>query len=185
MAIIAFCSDLSAHRITAELEQFSNSCALFSCVQGGSFLRKKPLIIVLSVCSNWRTAIEIEEFNNQGKQRGRPIYSGGLAGYSFRTKLLPQAAVFGAVDCTRGVVEPVVEPDAVKAGEAAMAGEAHVALLAADGGFAPLQARSLTGVEPSSVNALGDALLLMRASLVDGDGVVLGGLRSGLSKTKG
>jgi hypothetical protein len=39
------------------LEQFSNSCALFSCVQGGSFLRTKALIIVLSVHSNWRTAI--------------------------------------------------------------------------------------------------------------------------------
>jgi predicted nucleic acid-binding protein len=39
------------------LEQFSNSCALFSCVRGGFFLRKKPLIILLSVYSNWRTAI--------------------------------------------------------------------------------------------------------------------------------
>ena len=39
------------------LEQFSNSCALLSCVQGGFFLREKPLIIVLSVCSNWRTAM--------------------------------------------------------------------------------------------------------------------------------
>ena len=79
----------------------------------------------------------------------------------------------------------MVEPDAIDPVEAAMGGEAHMPLLAADGGFAPLQARSLTGVEPSSVNALGDALLLMLASLVDGDGVVLGGLRSGLSKTKG
>jgi hypothetical protein len=35
----------------ALLEQFSNSCALFSCVQGGSFLRKRPLIIVHSVYS--------------------------------------------------------------------------------------------------------------------------------------
>jgi len=42
---------------TDRLEQFSNSCALLSCVQGGSFLRKKPLIIVLSVYSNWRTPI--------------------------------------------------------------------------------------------------------------------------------
>ena len=39
------------------LEQFSNSCALLSSVQGGFFLRKKPLIIVLSVYSNWRTPI--------------------------------------------------------------------------------------------------------------------------------
>jgi len=39
------------------LEQFSNSCGLFSCVQGGSFLREKPPIILLSVYSNWRTAI--------------------------------------------------------------------------------------------------------------------------------
>ena len=39
------------------LEQFSNSCALLSCVQGGFFLRKNPLIFALSVYSNWRTAI--------------------------------------------------------------------------------------------------------------------------------
>ena len=45
---------MKAHR--RQLGWFSNSCALFSSVQGG-FLRKKPLIIVHSVHSNWRTAI--------------------------------------------------------------------------------------------------------------------------------
>jgi len=93
--------------------------------------------------------------------------------------------VFGAVDGARGVVEVPVEPDAVYAIEAAMAGEAHVALLAANGGFTALQSRALAGIEPSAVDALGDALLLMLASLVDGDGVALRGLRCGLSKTKG
>jgi hypothetical protein len=45
---------MKAHR--RQLGRFSNSCALVSSVQGG-FLRKKPLIIVHSVYSNWRTAI--------------------------------------------------------------------------------------------------------------------------------
>ena len=53
------------------LEQFSHSCALFSSVQGGFFLRKKPLIIVLSVYSNWRTAIARQS------ARGRCGSSGG------------------------------------------------------------------------------------------------------------
>ena len=39
------------------LERFSNTRALTSGVQGGFFLRKKPLERVASVYSNWRTAI--------------------------------------------------------------------------------------------------------------------------------
>jgi hypothetical protein len=39
------------------LEQFSNSCALFSFVRGGFFSRKKPLVILLPVYINWRTAV--------------------------------------------------------------------------------------------------------------------------------
>jgi len=57
-----------------ELEQFSNSCALFSCVQGGFFLRKKPLIIVLSVYSNWRTAIAQLEYGSPSPEHSN---SGG------------------------------------------------------------------------------------------------------------
>jgi hypothetical protein len=34
-----------------------NLCALCGCVRGDFFLRKKPLIILPSVYSNWRTAI--------------------------------------------------------------------------------------------------------------------------------
>ena len=79
----------------------------------------------------------------------------------------------------------MVEPDAIDPVEAAMGGEAHMPLLAADGGFAALQTASLPGIEPAAVDALGDALLLMFASLVDCYGVVLHGLRCGLSKTKG
>jgi hypothetical protein len=39
------------------LERFSNSRALFAGVQGGFYLMKKPLNIVHSVNSNWRTAV--------------------------------------------------------------------------------------------------------------------------------
>lgn len=39
------------------LERFSNTCALSSYVQGGFFLRKKPLERMASVYSNWRTAV--------------------------------------------------------------------------------------------------------------------------------
>ena len=39
------------------LDRFSNPYALANSVKGGFFLRKKPFIIVLSVHSNWRTAI--------------------------------------------------------------------------------------------------------------------------------
>jgi hypothetical protein len=41
------------------LERFSNLRALSRHVQGGFFLRKKPLGILPSVYSNWRTAIGI------------------------------------------------------------------------------------------------------------------------------
>ena len=41
----------------AGLERFSNSGALSGSVQGDFFLRKKPLGIVISVYSNWRTAV--------------------------------------------------------------------------------------------------------------------------------
>ena len=68
------------------LEPFSNSCALFGSVQGGFFSRKKPLIMVLSVYSNWRTAI-VELVNGKDERiRGMlasicdvwQVYTGGL-----------------------------------------------------------------------------------------------------------
>jgi hypothetical protein len=39
------------------LEHFFNMRAVFSCVQGGFFLRKKPLGILLSLYSNWKNAL--------------------------------------------------------------------------------------------------------------------------------
>jgi|GEM_PF-337151 hypothetical protein len=42
---------------TKLLEHFSNTRAVFSCVQGGFFLRKKPLGILLSLYTNWKNAL--------------------------------------------------------------------------------------------------------------------------------
>lgn len=47
----------SAQPTPHPLERFSNSRALSGDVQGGLFFRKKPLDIVPSMYSNWRTAI--------------------------------------------------------------------------------------------------------------------------------
>ena len=41
----------------ATLERFSNTYVLTDSIEGGFFLRKKPLCGVVSVYSNWRTAI--------------------------------------------------------------------------------------------------------------------------------
>jgi hypothetical protein len=48
---------MSVIQSRTQLEQFSNSCAVFSFVRGGFFLREKPHIILLPVYSNWRTAV--------------------------------------------------------------------------------------------------------------------------------
>jgi len=64
---------MKAHR--RQLGWFSNSCALFSSVQGG-FLRKKPLIIVHSVYSNWRTAITSMSDSNEEQACGAPTCKG-------------------------------------------------------------------------------------------------------------
>jgi hypothetical protein len=97
--------------------------------------------------------------------------------------------MFGAVDSARGAVEAMVEPDAISACEMSAAGGAHVALLAADGGFTAFQSRTLAGIEPASADALADALLLVFTSLVDGGGMALHGScgcsRWGLSKANG
>jgi hypothetical protein len=53
----------------AQLERFSNSCALSGSVQGGFFLRKKPLDIVPSVYSSWRTAINAGSDTSCGSGR--------------------------------------------------------------------------------------------------------------------
>jgi len=42
------------------LERFSNTYVLTGFIDGGFFLRKKPLCGVVSVYSNWRTAIAPE-----------------------------------------------------------------------------------------------------------------------------
>jgi hypothetical protein len=39
------------------LEHFSNTRAVLSCVQGGFFLRKKSLGILLSLYTNWKNAL--------------------------------------------------------------------------------------------------------------------------------
>jgi len=99
--------------------------------------------------------------------------------------LVTQAAMLVAVDSARGAVEPVVEPDAVPAGQTAMIGYAHVVFLAANGGLAALQPGALTGIEPAAADALRNALLLVLAALVDDCGVALHGHGCSLSKTKG
>ncbi len=43
-----------------KLEQFSNSRGVFRTLQGGFFLRKKPLGRSDSIYTNWRTAIAAE-----------------------------------------------------------------------------------------------------------------------------
>jgi hypothetical protein len=40
-----------------DLVHFSNTRAVLSCVQGGFFLRKKPLGILLSLYTNWKNAL--------------------------------------------------------------------------------------------------------------------------------
>jgi hypothetical protein len=40
------------------LEHFSNTRAVLSGVQGGFFLRKKPLGILLSLYTNWKNALK-------------------------------------------------------------------------------------------------------------------------------
>jgi hypothetical protein len=66
-----------------------------------------------------------------------------------------------------------------------MAGDAQAVLLAADQGFATLQARTLVSVEPSGANALRDALLLVIAALVDGCSVAGQRRGRGLRKANG
>jgi hypothetical protein len=103
-----------------------------------------------------------------------------------------------AIDRFRRVIQPVIELDAVEAGEPTAVGETHVAFLAADGGFALHEAMGLSGPESASASALGYAIALKGASLVDvctamvelrlvvGDGGTLlrSLLRSSLSKAK-
>ena len=74
-------------------EQFSNSCALFSSVQGGFILRKKPLIIVLSVYINWRTAIAAE-----GMLLAALAAAPALTAQEAPPAQAPQAAVVAAPD---------------------------------------------------------------------------------------
>jgi hypothetical protein len=85
--------------------------------------------------------------------------------------------MFGAIDSARRAIEAMVETDAIGACKAPAVGGAHVALLAADGGFTALQASTLAGIEPAAADALANALLLVFASLVDGGGVALHGSR--------
>jgi hypothetical protein len=73
----------------------------------------------------------------------------------------------GAIDGARGAIEPVVEPDTVNAGEAAVVSEAHVALLMADQGLAVHEPMGLSGAERAAANALGDAMALDGATAVD------------------
>jgi hypothetical protein len=97
--------------------------------------------------------------------------------------------MFGAVDSARGAVEAMVEPDAIGACKVSAVGGAHVALLAADGSFTALQARTLAGIEPACADTLANALLLVFTPLVDGGSVALhgncGGSGWGLCKANG
>jgi len=95
------------------LEQFSNSCALFSCVQGGSFLRKRPLIIVLSVYSNWRTARASQQVSSGVELLGERIefvesafevveFLPGLREFAFRCEVLVVGEVAAGL-CDEGL----------------------------------------------------------------------------------
>jgi hypothetical protein len=50
---------LFAKNSAAALEHFSNTRAVLSGVQGGFFLRKKPLGILLSLYTNWKNALAL------------------------------------------------------------------------------------------------------------------------------
>ena len=113
------------------------------------------------------------------RRGGRPLAS--RAG----SYLPPRGVVLVAVDGARGAVEATIERDAVGAGEAAVMGGAHVSFVAADGGFAALQAVGLARVEAAGADALRDALLLVFAALVDGGGMALHRRRCGLGKANG
>jgi alpha-galactosidase len=56
------------------LEHFSNTRAVSNCVHGGFFLRKKPLGILLSLCSNWRNAISFLALATSLSALAQPIY---------------------------------------------------------------------------------------------------------------
>jgi len=96
--------------------------------------------------------------------------------------------MLGAVDSARCPVKPVIEPDTLSAGKAAMAPQPHVrphaAFLAADGSLSPFQASSPSCIEPARLDALRNALLLIVMSLVDGSGMLFRG-RRGLRKANG
>ena len=116
-------------------------------------------------------------------------------------KTCTMAGVPSAINGARAMVQAMVEPDTVKAGEAAVVGESHVAFLTADGGFTLHEAMSLAGPESARTHAVCDPLVLEGASLFDvcgalvelvlvhGDcGTLLKSrslLRSSLSKAKG
>src|ERR1035438_6986948 len=53
------------------LERFSNTYVLTDSIEGGFFLRKKPLCGVVSVYSNWRTAITAPRRVHRGQLDGR------------------------------------------------------------------------------------------------------------------
>jgi len=88
--------------------------------------------------------------------------------------------MFGAVDSARSTVEAMVEPHPVNAVQAAVAGGAHVAFLAAEGGFAAFQANCPSCVQAAGSDALRDAPLLVLAALIDGGGMALHGGWRGL-----
>ena len=69
-----------------------------------------------------------------------------------------------AIDGARGVIEPVVEANAVEAGKPAVVSGAHVPFLATDGGFALHEAVGLSRPESASANTLCDPLVLEGAS---------------------
>lgn len=72
-----------------------------------------------------------------------------------------------AIDGARGVIQPVVEANAVEVGEAPVVGEAHVPFLAADGGFTAHQTVSLPGPERAIAQTHGNPLVLEGAPLID------------------
>jgi hypothetical protein len=93
--------------------------------------------------------------------------------------------MFCAIYSARRPIEAVVETETISTAEAAMARDAHHTFPVADGGFAAFQASALARVEASTMDALRNALLLIVAPLVDGDGMALHGSWCCLSKAKG
>ena len=135
----------------------------------------------------------MDRFKKNDRTKAAQFFWAAFGVNGTRRELLLEAAAVscpvmpGAIDRSRGVVEAVVQPDAIEVCQASSAAGAHAVFLAADRSFAAFQARALACVEASTADTLPDSLLLEIASLVDGCGMALHrrGYWCGLRKAKG